>query len=351
MAHDVFISYAHEDKLTADAVCAKLEEKQVRCWIAPRDVRPGETWPAAVANAIDGSKVMVLVFSAHTNLSNQIPNEVTRAVDRGLVLVPLRIEDVLPGLDLSLFLTRPHWLDAVTPPLEKHLEELCRAVASFLEDSGPEDLEEPEEPNPEPELTPEQEPEPHAAQNGPVLPGAPSQETVTLSETQQRAVAEWVRPGALFEESLAITGRTIMAPMRSSVASVPNVGVVLGVLGMVLIALYSWIILPLIFVWLWVQSRIHKEELAHASAQRMTGTFGLSVYRGKDNGIRGARMNLPQGTLHLNAQQAIQMGHAVDLEAIGQAGFAGSVVLFNLLGPNHLIAAYDRSGRLLCGGA
>jgi hypothetical protein len=26
MAHDVFISYAHEDKLTAGAVCAKLEE-------------------------------------------------------------------------------------------------------------------------------------------------------------------------------------------------------------------------------------------------------------------------------------------------------------------------------------
>jgi hypothetical protein len=41
MAHDVFISYASEDKTVADAVCAMIESQGVRCWIAPRDVLPG----------------------------------------------------------------------------------------------------------------------------------------------------------------------------------------------------------------------------------------------------------------------------------------------------------------------
>jgi hypothetical protein len=36
MAHDVFISHSSEDKPAADAVCAILEESEVRCWIAPR---------------------------------------------------------------------------------------------------------------------------------------------------------------------------------------------------------------------------------------------------------------------------------------------------------------------------
>ena len=41
MAHDAFISYSSKDKTIADAVCARLEARGIRCWIAPRDVRPG----------------------------------------------------------------------------------------------------------------------------------------------------------------------------------------------------------------------------------------------------------------------------------------------------------------------
>ncbi|WP_423948599.1 toll/interleukin-1 receptor domain-containing protein, partial [Candidatus Binatus sp.] len=39
MAHDVFISHSARDKPYADAICAKLESRGIRCWIAPRDVR------------------------------------------------------------------------------------------------------------------------------------------------------------------------------------------------------------------------------------------------------------------------------------------------------------------------
>jgi hypothetical protein len=40
MAHDVFISYAEEDKSTANAACTTLESESISCWIAPRDIRP-----------------------------------------------------------------------------------------------------------------------------------------------------------------------------------------------------------------------------------------------------------------------------------------------------------------------
>ena len=67
VAHDVFVSYSHHDKPEADAVCATLEAKGIRCWIAPRDVVPGEEWGAAIVDAIRSSRVMVLVFSKHAN--------------------------------------------------------------------------------------------------------------------------------------------------------------------------------------------------------------------------------------------------------------------------------------------
>ena len=52
MAHDVFISYSSQDKPSADAICATLESKQVRCWIAPRDVLPGVDYAEALIEAI-----------------------------------------------------------------------------------------------------------------------------------------------------------------------------------------------------------------------------------------------------------------------------------------------------------
>jgi len=55
MAHDVFISYSSKDKSVADAVCATLEGRKIRCWIAPRDVSPGDSWAASIVKSIDES--------------------------------------------------------------------------------------------------------------------------------------------------------------------------------------------------------------------------------------------------------------------------------------------------------
>jgi TIR domain/NHL repeat len=132
VGHDVFISYSSHDKPQADAVCATLEAKGIRCWIAPRDVIPGEEWGAAIVDAIRLCSVMVVVFSSHANASPQIRREVERAVHDETVLIPFRIEDVAPEKSLEFFLGAPHWLDALTPPLEAHLENLAVAVRSFL---------------------------------------------------------------------------------------------------------------------------------------------------------------------------------------------------------------------------
>jgi hypothetical protein len=133
MAHDVFISYASADKPTADAVCATLESHGIRCFIAPRDITPGVDWSAAIVDAIENGRLMVLVFSSNANASPQISREVERAVSKGLPIIPFRIEDVVPGRNLEYFLSTPHWLDAMTPPLEAHLSYLTETVHFLLE--------------------------------------------------------------------------------------------------------------------------------------------------------------------------------------------------------------------------
>jgi hypothetical protein len=146
MAHDVFISYSHKDKPTADGTCATLEARGIRCWIAPRDVRPGGDWSESIVTAINGARMMVLVFSAHANESAQIKREVERAVAKGIPIIPLRIEDVLPTKSLEYFLSTPHWLDAFPPPLERHLLYLADVVRQILDGKPAADLRPPAPP-------------------------------------------------------------------------------------------------------------------------------------------------------------------------------------------------------------
>ncbi|MEY2563492.1 MAG: hypothetical protein QOH88_1685 [Verrucomicrobiota bacterium] len=136
MAHDVFISHSSRDKPVADAVCAALENAGIRCWVAPRDVQPGRSFAGEITRAIQQGKAMVLIFSANSNTSSQVLREVQLAVDSQLHILQFRIEEVLLNDDLKYYLSTPHWLDAMTPPLENHLDRLASSLKTLLGKAG-----------------------------------------------------------------------------------------------------------------------------------------------------------------------------------------------------------------------
>jgi hypothetical protein len=138
VAHDVFISYSQHDKTVADAVCASLEAEGMRCWIAPRDPTPGGDWGGEIIQAIDAAKVFVLVFSGQCNGSVHVRNELLRAVNQEIPIIPFRVEDEKPTGALALHLEGVHWLDALTPPLEDHLKRLSEFVRKVLSEGLPE---------------------------------------------------------------------------------------------------------------------------------------------------------------------------------------------------------------------
>jgi hypothetical protein len=89
-------------------------------------------WGEAIIDAIEECRIMVLVFTANANESPQIRREVERAVNRGVAILPVRIEDVLPGKGLEYFIGNVHWLDALNPPLEAHLKSLAGTIKILL---------------------------------------------------------------------------------------------------------------------------------------------------------------------------------------------------------------------------
>jgi flagellar basal body-associated protein FliL len=135
MPRDVFISHSAQDKKVSETICAALEQSGIRCWIAPRDVRAGKSFPGEITRAIQQSKVMLLIFSRHSNSSEQVLREVQLAVDSHVPIVRLRIEDIPLSDDLRYYLSTPHWLDALSHPVSKHIPPVARAIKELLEQS------------------------------------------------------------------------------------------------------------------------------------------------------------------------------------------------------------------------
>lgn len=134
MAHDVFISYAVEDKSIADAVCQTLEDAGVRCWYAPRDVPYTVNYEEAIVDALSGSKLMVLVLSSHSNQSAHVKREVQNACreEPQVPVLPFQVENVRLNKSLRYYIGSVNWLSAVTPPLEAHLQVLVDYVQERL---------------------------------------------------------------------------------------------------------------------------------------------------------------------------------------------------------------------------
>ena len=163
MTHDVFISHSSKDKPIADAICAHLEGAGVRCWIAPRDIAPGEDWPTAITRAISQSRIMVLVFSASSNSSEDVGRELILAANSKLVIIPFKIENIEPEPGKQYYLARTHWLDAINPPTQEQIRSLIDYVKAFLAARGTPPIETPPVDQPILGIKPQQSPLPESA--------------------------------------------------------------------------------------------------------------------------------------------------------------------------------------------
>jgi hypothetical protein len=111
MSADVFISFATPDRRVALTLCQALEGRGFKCWISARDILPGENFQSAIVKAIRGAKIMLLVFTANSNNSEEMNKELALASQSRLVVVPLRIEDVAPSDAFAYEFATRQWID------------------------------------------------------------------------------------------------------------------------------------------------------------------------------------------------------------------------------------------------
>jgi hypothetical protein len=131
MTVPVFISHSSKDRKIARKICSALENRGVTCWLADRDVGPGENFQEAIVRAIRAAKVMVLVFTENANHSTEIKKELALASRHGLIVIPARAENAVPSEAFDYEFATRQWINL----FENWKEEMERLVARVSRDS------------------------------------------------------------------------------------------------------------------------------------------------------------------------------------------------------------------------
>jgi hypothetical protein len=132
MAHDVFISYAKKDQVTAETVCRVLEDGSVRVWIAPRDILAGANWVSSIPKAIEDARIIVLLYSANADVSEFVLREMNHAINCKKSIIPFCLSPINKSGALGFIVSTSHWLDAFPPPLAPHLKNLAATTKKYL---------------------------------------------------------------------------------------------------------------------------------------------------------------------------------------------------------------------------
>jgi TolB-like protein len=127
-ARDVFVSYASQDAAVANSVVERLERRGIRCWIAPRDVKPGAQYADAIVRAINEAKTLVLVLSQSAVGSSHVGREIERAASKHKQVIALKIDAAALTPALEYFLSESQWIDVAVLGMPATLSRLSESI-------------------------------------------------------------------------------------------------------------------------------------------------------------------------------------------------------------------------------
>ena len=111
MRYDLFISHSSADAETAQALVTDFENRNITCWMAPRDIPMGSSYHEEIVQAIENSRAVLLLFSNAANKSEHVLREVELAAQGKKPILPLRIDVSEPAGGLKYMLANKQWVE------------------------------------------------------------------------------------------------------------------------------------------------------------------------------------------------------------------------------------------------
>jgi hypothetical protein len=107
----IFISYSSKDLAQANKLCEHLERRGIPCWIAARNIAPGENYQESINEAIQRAQALVVLLTNHAITSAEIKKEMSLASAYKVPVIPARAEPVTPTGAFKYELATTQWID------------------------------------------------------------------------------------------------------------------------------------------------------------------------------------------------------------------------------------------------
>ena len=120
--YSCFISYSSRDREFAEKLHADLENKDVKCWFAPEDLKIGDPFRQQIDESIRRHDKLLLIISRNSIDSPWVEDEVEAALEREriehrLILFPIMVDDAIVG-------TNQAWAAHIRQ--KRHIGDFCR---------------------------------------------------------------------------------------------------------------------------------------------------------------------------------------------------------------------------------
>lgn len=130
---NVFISFSSKQTDEAMNICHFIEEHGFNCFIATRDLIPGEEYAAQLLANIDEANVLVLLLSKDSNSSVQCLREIEYAVRSKTPILVYPLEQVTLARSMEYFLMTHQWITDYGDKQENLISSIERIVTRDLE--------------------------------------------------------------------------------------------------------------------------------------------------------------------------------------------------------------------------
>lgn len=137
--YDVFISYSSKDTKVINALCHYLEERNLRCFVAYRDVPYGQDWGPYIIKGIKDAKVLVYVHTKSSNKSKETTREINLACKYECEIIPFKIDSIEYIEAKEYRLTDVNWLDAFPGDPSNYFKRLYERLEKHFPERTAED--------------------------------------------------------------------------------------------------------------------------------------------------------------------------------------------------------------------
>ncbi|MEE0992624.1 MAG: toll/interleukin-1 receptor domain-containing protein [Bacteroidales bacterium] len=137
--YDVFISYSSKDAKVINALCHYLEERNLRCFVAYRDVPYGQDWGPYIIKGIKDAKVLVYVHTKSSNKSKETTREINLACKYECEIIPFKIDSIEYIEAKEYRLTDVNWLDAFPGDPSNYFKRLYERLEKHFPERTAED--------------------------------------------------------------------------------------------------------------------------------------------------------------------------------------------------------------------